>query len=102
MGVHSPSTVWAGFGRNLALGLDEGFLTAMEDVSSRMERAIPTPTIDSIQDATSGAVNGLSAIMGNQRIVVEVPVIINGKELYRATLDDLRAVQKANPEVAKA
>jgi len=40
--------------------------------------------------------------MGNQRIVVEVPVIINGKELYRATLDDLRAVQKANPEVAKA
>ena len=102
MGVHSPSTVWAGFGRNLALGLDEGFLTAMEDVSSRMQRAIPTPTIDSIQDATAGAVNGLSAIMGNQRIVVEVPVIINGKELYRATLDDLRAVQKANPEVAKA
>ena len=102
MGVHSPSTVWAGFGRNLALGLDEGFLTAMEDVSSKMQRAIPTPTIDSIQDATAGAVNGLSAIMGNQRIVVEVPVIINGKELYRATLDDLRAVQKANPEVAKA
>ena len=102
MGVHSPSTVWAGFGRNLALGLDEGFLGAMEGVASRMQRAIPTPTIDSIQDATAGAVNGLSAIMGNQRIVVEVPVIINGKELYRATLDDLRAVQKANPEVAKA
>lgn len=102
MGVHSPSTVWAGFGRNLALGLDEGFLTAMEDVSSRMQRAIPTPTIDSIQDATAGAVNGLSAIMGNQRIVVEVPVYIDGKEFYRATLPDLRSVQKANPEVAKA
>ena len=102
MGVHSPSTVWAGFGRNLALGLDEGFLGAMEGVASRMQRAIPTPTIDSIQDATAGAVNGLSAIMGNQRIVVEVPVIISGKEFFRTTLDDLRAVQKSNPEVAKA
>lgn len=57
---------------------------------------------DTIESAAAGTVNGLAAVMGSQRIVVEVPVIINGKELYRATLDDLRAVQKANPEVAKA
>lgn len=102
MGVHSPSTVWAGFGKNLALGLDVGFTDAMEAVSERMTRAIPTPTVETVLGAAETTVNGLAAITGNQRIVVEVPVIINGKELYRATLDDLRAVQKANPEVAKA
>lgn len=102
-GIHSPSAVFRDeVGRYMAQGIGVGFEDEMASVASRMQRAIPTPTIDSIQDATSGAVNGLSAIMGNQRIVVEVPVIINGKELYRATLDDLRAVQKANPEVAKA
>lgn len=102
-GIHSPSAVFRDeVGRYMAQGIGVGFEDEMASVASRMQRAIPTPTIDSIQDATAGAVNGLSAIMGNQRIVVEVPVIINGKELYRATLDDLRAVQKANPEVAKA
>lgn len=102
-GIHSPSAVFRDeVGRYMAQGIGVGFEDEMASVASRMQRAIPTPTIDSIQDATAGAVNGLSAIMGNQRIVVEVPVIINGKELYRDTLDDLRAVQKANPEVAKA
>ena len=102
MGVHSPSTVWAGFGRNLALGLDSGFTSAMEGVSSRMAEAVQLPTIDTINNAAAGMVNGMAAISGSQRITVEVPVYIDGKELYRATLDDLRAVQKANPEVARA
>ena len=57
---------------------------------------------DTIHSAAAGMVNGMAAISGSQRIVVEVPVIINGKEFFRTTLDDLRAVQKSNPEVAKA
>ena len=57
---------------------------------------------DTIHSAAAGMVNGMAAISGSQRITVEVPVYIDGKELYRATLDDLRAVQKANPEVARA
>lgn len=78
---------------------------AQAELLRQQARTAATPGNDlteAIRSSAEGTVNGLSAIMGNQRIVVEVPVIINGKELYRATLDDLRAVQKANPEVAKA
>lgn len=78
---------------------------AQAELLRQQARTAATPGNDlteAIRSSAEGTVNGLSAIMGNQRIVVEVPVIINGKELYRATLDDLRAAQKANPEVAKA
>lgn len=61
----------------------------------------PGVTPGDLQRVTASAVNGLAAISGNQRIVVEVPVIIDGKEFYRYTLDDLRSVQRANPEVVK-
>lgn len=57
---------------------------------------------DTIESAAAGTVNGLAAVMGSQRIVVEVPLSINGQEFARAILTDLRAVQKANPEVARA
>ena len=46
--------------------------------------------------------NGLSALGGlGGNFRIEIPVIIDGKEFYRATIDDLRAVQRANPEVVK-
>lgn len=61
----------------------------------------PGVTPGDLQRVTASAVNGLAAISGNQRFVVEVPVIIDGKEFYRYTLDDLRSVQRANPEVVK-
>ena len=57
---------------------------------------------DTIHSAAAGMVNGMAAISGSQRITVEVPVYIDGKEFYRATLPDLRSVQKSNPEVARA
>lgn len=72
---------------------------AMDGVASQMQSSIPTPTIETVNNAAAGMVNGLSAISTGQRIRIEVPVYINGKELYRATLDDLRAVERANPEV---
>lgn len=53
-----------------------------------------------INNAAAGMVNGLStlgSLGGNFRI--EIPVIIDGKEFYRYTLDDLRAVERSNPEV---
>ena len=41
-GIHSPSTVFAGIGENMGLGLGEGFVDAMDDVEKEMEKAIPT------------------------------------------------------------
>ena len=53
-----------------------------------------------VNNAAAGMVNGLSALGGlNGNIRLEIPVIIDGKELYRYTLNDLRAVMRANPEV---
>ena len=55
-----------------------------------------------INNAAAGMVNGLSALGGlGGNFRIEIPVIIDGKEFYRATIDDLRAVQRANPEVVK-
>lgn len=103
MGVHSPSTVWAGFGRNLALGLDEGFLGAMGDVASRMQRAIPMPTMDAINDAIANGVNGMAAIAPQDTYPKEIVLILeNGQQIARWLLPYSRAAARSNPEVAKA
>lgn len=95
-GIHSPST-----GANLAKGIGEGFTAEMDKVSRTMTRAIPTPEV-SFNNAAAGMVNGLQTAMtgisGNFQL--EIPVNIDGKELYRYTLDDLRSVMRANPEAA--
>lgn len=103
MGIHSPSTVWRDeVGENMALGLADGFVSQMRAVSGAISSAIPTPTVDTVNNAAAGMVNGLSTLGGlGGNIRVEIPVIIDGKEFYRATIDDLRAVQRANPEVVK-
>lgn len=46
-------------------------------------------------------VNAISAVApsGQGRYIVEIPVIISGKELYRLSIDDLRSVMKSSPEV---
>ena len=73
----------------------------MDSVSKQMQKAIPTPEV-AFSTAAAGMVNGMQTAMtgysGNVRI--EIPVRINGKELYRYTLDDLRSVMRANPEAA--
>lgn len=103
MGIHSPSTVWRDeVGANMALGMGEGFLRQMEAMADTITSSIPMPTVDTVNNAAAGMVNGLSALGGlGGNFRIEIPVIIDGKEFYRATIDDLRAVQRANPEVVK-
>lgn len=62
-GIHSPSTVFAGIGTNMGLGLAEGFTDTMEDAEKDIQSAIPREFDISakarletvIQDATVGA-----------------------------------------------
>lgn len=42
LGIHSPSTVFAGIGGNMGEGIGVGFLNAMNGVEKDMQRAIPT------------------------------------------------------------
>ena len=98
LGIHSPSRVFAGIGQNMALGLGQGFERQMQRVSSGIQDAIPTPTVDTVYNAAAGMVNGL-ALAGGGAYRVEIPLYINGVEFYRASIDDLRTVQRSNPEV---
>lgn len=101
LGIHSPSKVFAGIGENMALGLGQGFDRTMQSVGANIQDAIPTPTVDTVYNAAAGMVNGL-ALAGGGAYRVEIPLYINGVEFYRASIDDLRAVQRSNPEVATA
>lgn len=81
----------------------EAVLTADEAAAWRQlgaNASMPGQMGNLMRQATADTVNGLAAISGSQRISVEIPIYIDGKKFYTATLDDLRAVQRANPEVA--
>lgn len=103
LGINSPSTEFADkVGRYAAQGVAVGFEREMGAVASRMQRAMPTPTIETVNSAAAGMVNGLAAISTGGRNVFEIVLNVDGKEFYRTTLEDLRAVQRSNPEVALA
>lgn len=60
---------------------------AMDHVAAQMQRAIPVPQISAPVPAVAGGVSGSGTLAGTY--VLEVPLYINGKELYRATIGDL-------------
>ena len=61
MGVHSPSTVWADFGGNLAAGLGVGFNEQMSDVSAQITRSIPMGGAAIVSSATGASSTGTSS-----------------------------------------
>ena len=46
LGIHSPSTVFAGIGENMALGLGNGFTAAMQGVGRTIQKSIPSTSSD--------------------------------------------------------
>ena len=60
-GIHSPSTVFRDqVGKNLALGIGEGFEDEMANVTSEMQNAIPT-SFDTDLNVGSGSASGSSS-----------------------------------------
>lgn len=103
LGIHSPSRVFAGIGKNMALGLGEGFDKQMQGVSSSIQSAIPTPTVDTVYNAAAGMVNGLAAASaGNGGSYTINLVLQNGQQIASWLLPDIRTASKNNPEVATA
>ena len=103
-GIASPSKVFRDeVGRYMAQGIGEGFEREMRSVSAQMTKSVQTPDV-TFGNIAAGMVNGIQTAMtgaGNalDRITIEVPFIVDGKELYRHTINDLRAVERANPVV---
>ena len=104
LGIHSPSTVFAGIGENMALGLGKGFTAEMQGVSANIQDAIPTPAVDAVYNAAAGMVNGLAAANagnGGGRYTINL-MLQNGQQIASWLLPDLRDAARNNPEVAMA
>jgi len=97
LGIHSPSTVFAGIGSNMGQGIGVGFTDAMRSVEEEMKKAIPTkfdgPNID--VDAVSRGVSlpsgqpttpQSSNATNNYEIVINNPKPEPASESVRTTL----------------
>jgi hypothetical protein len=98
-GIHSPSTVMADVvGKNLALGLGEGFDETMSDVSKDMANAIPTE-FDADINANYGIRAGYShnsnydvMVSAFKQALTEVKVVMNNREMGAFVTDTVERV----------
>lgn len=81
-GIHSPSTLFAGLGRNMGEGIGVGFEDAMAAVSQDMQNAIPT-RFDINAGGVSGQGGTASGASITQNISVVTPKALSEKELAR-------------------
>ena len=81
----------------------ERVLTSGEaDAYNALERYEGTGRAMTAQDfrtALAQAVNAMTAVDRDMRVTVVSTMNVDGREFYRATLEDLRAVSRADPEV---
>ena len=84
-GIHSPSTVFRDeVGKNLALGLGEGFSDTMGDVTAEMAGAIPTNFDASVNMSTSTASYGSNydyLVTAFKEALKDVKVVMNNREM---------------------
>lgn len=79
LGIHSPSTVFAGIGENMGAGIGVGFVDAMKGMEQDMQKAIPTNfNIDANLD-------GMVPVSGSngRAFNVTIPLSIDGTTLAR-------------------
>ena len=88
-GIRSPSTLFAGLGRNMGEGIGVGFEDAMDTVARDMRDAIPTQFDTDIGLNMNGRLSTRDAVLGsggttiNQTISVVTPKALSEKELAR-------------------
>ena len=95
-GIHSPSTLFKDeVGKNLALGLGEGFSDTMHDVTADMAGAIPTEFDTSVNmSASSSYGSNYEYLLGVfKEALREVKVVMNNREMGAFVIDTVeRAV----------
>lgn len=87
LGIHSPSTVFADMGRNMALGMGEGWDSEFSKIKGQIEGGMnfQTGSVDFTSSALgrsqtglTGAINSVAATMG-QNFTITVQSILDGK-----------------------
>ena len=80
LGIHSPSKVFEQeVGKNMALGVGEGFTNTMNDVQKEMQKVIPTDFDSDFNVSTnksSSGANNISSINLNQDILEKLNSIL--------------------------
>lgn len=99
LGIHSPSRVFRDeVGKYMAQGIGVGFEQEMSAVAARMQRSIQIPQVSMPAPVAAGG--AASSTDATRPVVLEVPLYINGKELYRATIGDLVTALNNNARAA--
>ena len=84
-GIHSPSTLFKEeIGKNLALGVGEGFSDTMADVSADMQGALPTEFDTSVNMTTSSSSYGSNydyLVTAFKEALKDVKVVMNNREM---------------------
>lgn len=87
LGIHSPSTVFADMGRNMALGMGEGWDSEFSKIKGQIEGAMnfQTGSVDFASSALgrsqtglTGAINSVAATMG-QNFTITVQSVLDGR-----------------------
>ncbi len=97
LGIHSPSTVFAGIGTNMGLGIGVGFADAMKLVEEDMKKAIPTEfaglniDVDTVSRSTpspngAGTEKQTGNAVNNYEIVINNPKPELASDSVRTTL----------------
>ena len=88
LGIKSPSTVFAGIGDNMAIGLGEGFDKAMNKVSDDIEGAIPRD-FDVDSNVNINGTGGLAPSMNTGPLVTVQQMIVRSEDDIRKVSQEL-------------
>lgn len=80
LGIHSPSTVFAGIGANMAAGIGVGFDKTMQSVERDMMSSLALPAVNVGGVSAAGTSGGLGGQMVEE---ITIPVEVGGVELAR-------------------
>lgn len=111
LGIHSPSTVFAGVGENMAAGIGVGFADQIAAVQARVQNSVRSVAVaatsaakintrqqENTQSIVAGAVNGVAgAIAGaipQTGGTYNINVQVAGKTLAQVVFDPLREVAR--------
>ena len=112
LGIASPSKVFATIGEQMAAGVavgwDKEFSSVAGDINGSMSSLLPdsyanTGVVSSMRgtgvaSAMADGVNALGSLLGfNGNGDLNIQFNVNGREFYRATLQDFRLVNAQNP-----
>lgn len=103
LGIHSPSTVFADMGRNMALGMGEGWDSEFSKIKGQIEGGMnfQTGSVDFTSSALgrsqtglTGAINSVAATMG-QNFTITVQSVLDGRVIgetaYQYSRNKVRA-----------